>query len=332
MMVNHATGLGLWIFWGWKLNNWTSVFLASKSEYSLFIKPVIHCSAATTENLRMCQYWYSWRVGSSWNLSGMSSMCLLSAVSEWLVLVGEAYFHSSEQQRETEESKFRNPTSISWSKLLWGYSSFHWPKRMVAKAAFLCGFILSYNKQSGPGLTNRNNYSFWTSILFIELFAFTSIRLHRWLSFEFARVQRITANLSMQIYLFRPLFQMSCLSRKNWTDATSRRPFLAFLVFQTLPHQILLDLHHLRRIPQLSPLNLVFHHLASSLLPRPPQLLQHNLHHLRHFQPFFSTNAFSIVSMFTYSFATLQWSTVHSRWLAITSNDSWTGLGTAFQR
>ena len=40
--------------------------------------------------------------------------------------------------------------------------TFHLPKRMVAKAAhaFLSEFILSYNKQSGPGLTGKNNYSF----------------------------------------------------------------------------------------------------------------------------------------------------------------------------
>ena len=73
------------------------------------------------------------------------------------------------------------------------------------------------------------------------------------------------------IHLFK---ESSCLSPKNWTAASLSLPVHAFLLSQTLPHQLLKNLHHILHILHPSILNLVFHHLPSSLLYRPLQLYQ----------------------------------------------------------
>jgi len=84
--------------------------------------------------------------------------------------------------------------------------------------------------------------------------------------------QSFHANLCVKTFLSNELPWPQKLDCRDFKTTA----FHAFLVFQTLAYKLLLDLHHLLRIPQLSLLNLVFQHLASSLLPRPPQLLQHS--------------------------------------------------------
>ena len=72
--------------------------------YIFFLNPVY--VAARSRKFKCVTIFFEVYILVTTYLLVISSMCLLSAVSEWLVLVGEAYFHSSEQQRKTEESKF----------------------------------------------------------------------------------------------------------------------------------------------------------------------------------------------------------------------------------
>ena len=127
-------------------------------------------------------------------------MCLLSAVSRGLVLVGEAYFTpaNSKERLKNRSSEIRLHLVIK----IWGYSTFHLPKRMVAKAAhaFLSGFILSYNKQSGPGLTGKNNYSFWTSISLYFICSFVCFHVSSFAPLTFLCVRPSTTNYSQSFH------------------------------------------------------------------------------------------------------------------------------------